>query len=235
MTTYENKVALVTGASRGLGLVLTRELVIRGWHVIINARKRGLLHDTARQLAEYGRITPIAGDVTDPEHRIALASAAQAAGGLDAVVNNAGILGPSPQPDLFDYPLEVLEQVYLVNVVAPLAVLQAVRHLLKPDARIINVTSDAAVAAYEGWGGYGSSKAALEQLTAVLAVENPLLNVFSVDPGDMRTEMHQEAFPHEDISDLPLPEASVPGFIALLEGEWESGRYQARQLLKQVV
>ena len=151
--------------------------------------------------------------------------------GLDAVVNNAGILGPSPQPPLLDYPLETLIQVYLTNVVAPLGVIQAVQAELKQGARIVNVTSDAGVTAYPGWGGYGSSKAALEQLSAVLAVENPGLKVYWVDPGDMRTDMHQAAFPGEDISDRPLPEASVPGFIALLEGDLPSGRYAAMRLV----
>jgi NAD(P)-dependent dehydrogenase (short-subunit alcohol dehydrogenase family) len=154
---------------------------------------------------------------------------------LDAVVNNAGLLGPSPQPALLDYPLNALEQLYQVNVISPLAILQAMRPSLKPGARIINVTSDAAVEAYVGWGGYGSSKAALEQLSAVLAVENPMLHVYWVDPGDMRTQMHQAAFPGEDISDRPLPEQSVPGLMALLEGNWENGRYLARELIGEVV
>jgi NAD(P)-dependent dehydrogenase (short-subunit alcohol dehydrogenase family) len=169
-------------------------------------------------------------DVNDGEHLRALSGAAQAGGGLDAVVNNAGILGPSPQPPLLEYPLDVLEQVYRTNVVAPLAILQAVRSMLRPGARILNVTSDAGVEAYAGWGGYGSSKAALEQLSAVLAAENPTLRIYWVDPGDMRTQMHQEAFPGEDISDRPIPEESVPGLIELLEGDRPSGRYQARKL-----
>jgi NAD(P)-dependent dehydrogenase (short-subunit alcohol dehydrogenase family) len=145
-------------------------------------------------------------------------------------VNNASVLGPSPQPDLLDYPLGVLEQVYKTNVIAPLALIQAVRHDLKPEARIVNVTSDAAVEPYEGWGGYGSSKAALEQLSNILAAENPQWRVYWVDPGDMRTRMHQEAFPDEDISDRPLPEESVPGFVHLLTGDRPSGRFAARDL-----
>ena len=167
---------------------------------------------------------------TDPAHRQDLAKAARSAGGLDVVVNNASILGPSPQPDLLDYPLASLEQVYRVNVLAPLGVLQALRGDLNPGAAIINITSDAGVEAYPGWGGYGSSKAALEQLSAILAAEHPEWRVYWVDPGDMRTQMHQEAFPGEDIGDRPLPEASVPGLMALIEGTLPSGRYQARQV-----
>jgi NAD(P)-dependent dehydrogenase (short-subunit alcohol dehydrogenase family) len=150
--------------------------------------------------------------------------------GLDAVINNAGALGPSPQPSLFDYPLDVLRDVYDTNVVAPLGVLQALRAELKPGARVINVTSDAAVSAYTGWGGYGSSKAALEQLSAVLAAENPSIRVYWVDPGDLRTDMHQAAYPGEDITDRPLPEVRVPAFITLLEGDLPSGRYVAATL-----
>jgi NAD(P)-dependent dehydrogenase (short-subunit alcohol dehydrogenase family) len=169
--------------------------------------------------------------VRNEEHRRTLADAARDAGDLDALVNNASILGPSPQPELLDYPLDVLEEVYRANVMAPLALIQAVRHALKPEARIINVTSDAAVEPYEGWGGYGSSKAALEQLSNILAAENLSLRVYWVDPGDMRTRMHQEAFPDEDISDRPLPEESVPGLIELLTGDLPSGRYEARALI----
>ena len=156
--------------------------------------------------------------------------AASEAGGLDALINNASMLGPSPQPALLDYPIDILEQVYRTNVIAPLALLQDVRSLLKPAACVMNITSDAGVEAYEGWGGYGSSKAALEHLSAILAVENPALHVYWVDPGDMRTQMHQEAFPGEDISDRPLPEESVPGLLTLLTGERPSGRYSARAL-----
>ena len=192
------------------------------------------LESARAELSRHTRVVAIRGDVTDPEHREDLAEAAREAGGVDALVNNASTLGPSPQPDLLDYPLDALEQVYRTNVVSPLALIQTLDSELKPQARIINVTSDAAVEPYEGWGGYGSSKAALEQLSNILAAENPGLRVYRVDPGDMRTQMHQEAFPDEDISDRPLPEESVPGFIELLRGDLPSGRYEARELATRV-
>lgn len=225
------KTALITGASRGLGLALARTLAREGWQLLIDARGAAALEEARAELAEYTTVTAVPGDVTDPAHRQALADAAAALDGLDAVINNASILGPSPQPALLDYPLDVLEEVYEVNVIAPLALLQAVRPFLNPQATIINVSSDAAAEAYPGWGGYGSSKAALEQVTAVLAAENPDYHIYWVDPGDMRTQMHQEAFPGEDISDRPLPEESVPGFMTLLKGSWPNGRYRAGQLI----
>lgn len=225
--------ALITGASRGLGLALARSLARQGgWNLVIDARGAEALESARAELAGLTDATVVAvpGDVTDPEHRATLAQIARRLDGLDVVVNNASRLGPSPQPALLDYPLDVLEQVYRANVLAPLALLQAVRSALRPDARIINVSSDAGVEAYPGWGGYGSSKAALEHLSAILAAENPDLRVYWVDPGDMRTQMHQEAFPGEDISDRPLPDESVPGLLTLIEGTHPSGRYAARAL-----
>jgi len=224
------RTALITGASRGLGLALARALAQVDWTLIIDARGEEALESARSELSKETRVIAIPGDISDPEHRNALADAAREAGGLDALVNNASILGPSPQPDLLDYPLDVLEEVYRKNVVSPLALVQILGPELKQRARIINVTSDAAVEPYEGWGGYGSSKAALEQLSNILAAENPQLRVYRVDPGDMRTRMHQEAFPEEDISDRPLPEESVPGFLQLLEADLPSGRYEARAL-----
>jgi NAD(P)-dependent dehydrogenase (short-subunit alcohol dehydrogenase family) len=231
MTEDTTKTALITGASRGLGLALARRLAAEGWTLIIDARGAEDLEAARVELAELTHVVAIPGDVTDDEHRRSLAGAVRELGGLDALVNNASILGPSPQPVLLDYPLETLEEVYRANTLAPLALIQALQHVLKPGSRILNVTSDAAVEPYEGWGGYGSSKAALEQLSNILAAENPDLRVYRVDPGDMRTRMQQEAFPDEDISDRPLPEESVPGLVELLTGDLPSGRYEARALI----
>lgn len=229
--TNEARTALITGASRGLGLALARALALEGWQLLLDARGVAALETARAALSEWTTVVALAGDVADAGHRAALAAAAVELGGLDVVVNNAGILGPSPQPNLLDYPLDTLAEVFRVNVIAPLGVLQAVRHTLKPDARIINITSDAAIAAYPGWGGYGSSKAALEQLSHVLAAENPEWRVYWVDPGDMRTAMHQAAFPGEDISDRPLPEMSVPGFRRMLDGGLPGGRYAVGDLI----
>src|SRR5919206_182140 len=232
MTEHSSRTALITGASRGLGLALARRLARDGWTLIIDARGAEALEAARAELAELSRVIAIPGDVADEEHRRGLAGAVRDAGGLDALINNASILGPSPQPQLLDYPLGVLEEVYRTNAFAPLALVQSLRNELKPGARIINVTSDAAVEPYEGWGGYGSSKAALEQLSAILAAENPSLRVYRVDPGDMRTQLQGEAFPGEDISDRPLPEESVPGLLELLDGDLPSGRYEARALIR---
>ncbi|HKV60007.1 MAG TPA: SDR family oxidoreductase [Ktedonobacteraceae bacterium] len=230
MTSQTTRTALITGASRGLGLALARQLAADGWQLILDARGADALEAARVELSQHTKVVALAGDVTSAAHRHELAQAAQALGGLDALVNNASLLGPSPQPLLLEYDLDVLEQVYRTNVIAPLALIQTVRHALKPGACIINVTSDAGVEDYEGWGGYGSSKAALEQLSHILAAENSAWRVYWVDPGDMRTQMHQEAFPGEDISDRPLPETSVPGLIELLAGDRPSGRYMARAL-----
>lgn len=229
------KTALITGASRGLGLALARALAQQGWQLVIDARGEKALREAEAELSQWTRMIALAGDVTAGAHRDALAQAAQELGGLDVVVNNASVLGPSPQPDLLDYPLDVLAQVYQTNVIAPLGILQAVRDQLKVGVSIINVTSDAAYEAYGGWGGYGSSKAALAQWSQILGVEHPDWRVYWVDPGDMQTQMHQEAFPDEDISDRPLPELSVPGFLALIEGNYKTGRYAAREIGEWVV
>jgi NAD(P)-dependent dehydrogenase (short-subunit alcohol dehydrogenase family) len=229
----KNPVALITGASRGLGLALSRQLALQGWQLILDARGSTALSAAAQKLSAQTKVISIPGDVSDPQHRQALAEAAASLGGLEALINNASTLGPSPQPRLLDYPLEDLESVYRVNVFAPLALIQSLRSQLKPSAVVINISSDAGVEPYPGWGGYGSSKAALEQLSAILAAENPQWRVYWVDPGDMRTQMHQEAYPGEDISDRPLPEASVPGLVALLYGVLPVGRYKARDLVQE--
>ena len=215
--------AIVTGASRGLGLALTRALAVRDWRVVIDARDLPAL-----PAGLSGEVVAIAGDVTDASHRRELVEAAGER--IDLLVNNASALGPSPLPGLRDYPLDALEHVYRVNALAPLAVTQLALPRMPAGARVVNISSDAAVEAYEGWGGYGSSKAALEQLTRVLAAEPPDLRIYAVDPGDMRTQMQQDAFPGEDISDRPPPQESVPGLLALIEGELPSGRYAAREL-----
>ena len=225
------RTALITGASRGLGLALARGLAARGWNLILTARDGDRLRSARNELAAHTHVAAIAGDVTEPAHREALAVLARGHAGLHALINNAGALGPSPQPGLLDYPVQVLREVFETNVIAPLALLQALRVELHADARVVNVTSDAAVRAYAGWGGYGSSKAALEQWSAVLAAESPGFRVYWVDPGDLRTDMQQSAFPGQDISDRPLPETRVPAFAALLEGDYPSGRYVAADLL----
>jgi NAD(P)-dependent dehydrogenase (short-subunit alcohol dehydrogenase family) len=220
--------AIITGSSRGLGLALARALAERGWALVLDARGGAELERAARELGAITEVIALPGDVADDWHRGALIDAA--GDQVDLLVNNASLLGPSPQPPLARYPLDALERVYQVNVLAPLALAQLVLPRMVDRGAIINVSSDAAVEAYAGWGGYGSSKAALDQLTAILAEEHPALRIYSVDPGDMRTRMHQEAFPGEDISDIPPPEASVPGLLTLIEGELPSGRYVAREL-----
>jgi NAD(P)-dependent dehydrogenase (short-subunit alcohol dehydrogenase family) len=218
---------IVSGGSRGLGLALTRALVNRGWRIVVDARDGEAL---AQAWPDAPQDVLIAGDVADAEHRRALVEAA--GDPIDLLVNNASLLGPSPLPPLERYPLDELRRVYEANVLAPLALVQLALPRLAAGARIVNVVSDAAFEAYEGWGGYGSSKAALAQLSAVLAAEHPGLRVYAVDPGDMRTQMQQDAFPGEDISDRPPPEESVPGLLALIEGDLPSGSYRARELVE---
>jgi NAD(P)-dependent dehydrogenase (short-subunit alcohol dehydrogenase family) len=228
----ERKTALITGASRGLGLALTRELAARGWALVVDARGAKALRAASAELSQSTEVASIPGDVADEAHLAALVAAAQASGRLDLLVNNASLLGPSPQPGLAEYPLGVLEAVYRVNVLAPLRLFQLALPLLRSTGgRVLNVTSDAGVEAYEGWGGYGSSKAALEQLSNILAAEHSELKVYWVDPGDMNTQMHQEAYPGVDISDRSPPEDSVPGLLRLIDGELPSGRYRAKDIV----
>jgi NAD(P)-dependent dehydrogenase (short-subunit alcohol dehydrogenase family) len=219
-------VALITGASQGLGLALARSLSERGGRLVLDGR------DGERRAAAAASVPDaivMAGDVTDPRHRASLASTVRGLGRLDLLVNNASELGPSPLPSLAEYPLDALRTVLDTNVLAPLALVQSLMQELRlTGATVLNISSDAAVEAYEGWGGYGSSKAALDQLSAVLGAEEPGLRVYAVDPGDMRTDMHQRAFPGEDISDRPLPETVVPALLRLLDVRPASGRYRAQ-------
>jgi NAD(P)-dependent dehydrogenase (short-subunit alcohol dehydrogenase family) len=217
---------IITGASRGLGLALTRALSERGWRLAVDARGAEALEHAVAGLAG---VVGVSGDVTDVDHRRRLVETAGEP--IDLLVNNASLLGPSPLPPLAHYPLEELRSVYEANVFAPLALVQLSLSRLSPNARIVNLISDAALEAYETWGGYGSSKAALAQITAVLGAEHPGLRVYAVDPGDMRTQMQQDAFPDEDISDRPPPEESIPGLLTLIEGGLPSGLYRARDLV----
>jgi NAD(P)-dependent dehydrogenase (short-subunit alcohol dehydrogenase family) len=217
---------IITGASRGLGLALTRALSERGWQLAVDARGAEALEHAVGGLAG---VTAISGDVADSDHRCRLVEAAGEP--IDLLVNNASLLGPSPLPLLALYPLEELRKAYEANVFAPLALVQLSLPRFSPHARIVNVISDAAIEPYVTWGGYGSSKAALSQLTAVLGAEHPSLRAYAVDPGDMRTQMQQDAFPGEDISDRPPPEESVPGLLTLIESDLPSGLYRARELV----
>jgi NAD(P)-dependent dehydrogenase (short-subunit alcohol dehydrogenase family) len=224
-------VAVITGGAQGLGLSLATALADEGWALVIDARRADRLDSAAAELATRTTVTAIAGDVTDPEHRRALADAAHALGPVRLLVNNASTLGASPLPSLTEITPETFVRTFEVNVVAPIALVQALGPQLAEGATVINITSDAAVEPYEGWGGYGSTKAALEHASRVLAVERSDLRVLIVDPGDMRTEMHQDAFPGEDISDRPEPDRSVPGLLDLINGDQPSGRYEARSLV----
>ena len=217
---------MVTGASAGFGLALARELASRGWRLILDARRPGPLKAAAEQTGAVA----IPGDITDPRHRDALHTAVRGLGELDLLVNNASYLGPSPQPPLADYPLSELARVYETDVFAPLALVQSLLPLLAEHAAVVAISSDAAVEPYPGWGGYGSAKAALDQLSSVLGAEHPNLSVYAFDPGDMRTEMHQRAFPGQDISDRPDPASVVPALLRLLEQRPPSGRYRGSDL-----
>jgi NAD(P)-dependent dehydrogenase (short-subunit alcohol dehydrogenase family) len=224
--------ALITGASRGFGRALLTALVDRGWTATVDARDAAALHSATADLAG---VRAVPGDVTDPAHRAALVAAV--GDRLDLLVHNASALGPSPLPPLADHPLDALRHVYETDTIAPLALtrlaLPALRRAAQDGrpATVVTLSSDAAVEAYPGWGGYGSAKAALDHLAAVLAVEHPELAVYAFDPGDMRTAMHQAAFPGEDISDRPEPTTVVPALLQLLARRPASGRYRAADLL----
>ncbi|GGK39487.1 short-chain dehydrogenase [Pilimelia terevasa] len=221
-------VALVTGASAGLGRALAAALADQRWTLILDGRRPGPLAAVAAALADRAAVTAVPGDVADPAHRADLAAAATAAGGLDLLVNNASSLGPTPLPALRDLDAADLAAVLEVNVTAPLALIRAA--LPRPGGVVVNISSDAAVAHYPHWGAYGASKAALDHLTATLAAENPGVRWYAVDPGDMRTAMHQAAFPGADISDRPLPASVVPALLRLLDEAPASGRYRAADL-----
>lgn len=224
MTHTTQPTALVTGASRGLGLALAHALTDRGWRLVVDAR------NTDGLAAALPDAVVVTGDVTDPTHREALAAAVDVLGRLDLLVNNASDLGTSPLPPLAEYPLDALRAIYETNVVAPLALTQLVLPMLRTfGGAVVDVSSDAAIEPYEGWGGYGPSKAALDHLSAILAAEEPAVRVYAVDPGDMRTRMHQDAFPGEDIGDRPEPAQIVPSLLRLLDERPPSGRYRASE------
>ena len=226
---HSSPVALVTGASRGLGLALTRALVLRGWHVVVDARDGERLAAAVAALPDPSAVTAIAGDVVDDDHRAALAAAV--AGGLDLLVNNASVLGPSPLPPLAEHPLPDLLEVFEVNALAPIALVQLVLPALRArGGRIVDVSSDAAVQPYAGWGAYGAAKAALDHASAVLAVEHPELRVHAFDPGDMDTELHRLAENGADLSSLPSAESVVPALLRLVDEDLPSGRWRLAEL-----
>lgn len=222
--------AIITGGSAGLGRALSRTLARKNWDVFATARHIGPLEAVAEGVGP-GRIIPVPGDVTDPAHRRALVREASASGPIDLLVNNASTLGRSPLPPVLELDDETLEDLWRTNVSAPLALIRALHPHLAAGAVVIDISSDAAVEHYETWGGYAASKAALDHFTLTLAAENPERFWYAVDPGDMRTQMHQDAFPGEDISDLPEPRSVVPGFVRLIETRPASGRYRATDLL----
>jgi NAD(P)-dependent dehydrogenase (short-subunit alcohol dehydrogenase family) len=224
--------AVITGASRGLGLALARGLAAEGWSLVIDARDSSALRSAAASLPAASRVIPLPGDIADPAHRVALRDAAEELGGPDLLINNAGTLGASPLPAIADYPITELRAAFEINVLAPLALTQLLLPALRArGGAVLSITSDAAVEPYAGWGGYGAAKAALEQASNVLAAEENVVRVWWVDPGDMRTHMHQQAFPGADISDRPLPDAVVPAFLRLITERLPAGRYRAAELM----
>jgi NAD(P)-dependent dehydrogenase (short-subunit alcohol dehydrogenase family) len=227
MTQTSQPIALITGASKGLGRALARGLAGRGWRLVLDARNSSALSAVAADLPDA---VAVRGDVSDVAHRDVLTTTVERLGRLDLLVNNASDLGPSPLPSLADYPVDALRQVYETDVVAPLVLTQLLLPYLRAaGGTVLNISSDAAVEPYPGWGGYGSAKAALDQLSRVLGAEEPDVRVYAVDPGDMRTDMHQAAFPGEDISDRPEPEVVVPALLRLLDERPPSGRYRAAE------
>ena len=226
------KKALITGASRGLGRALAAGLAAAGYTLVVDARNGEALRIAAsgiRAGLPGADITAVPGDVTDPGHRSVLRAAA---GEIDLLVNNAGTLGAAPLPAMADYPPDELRAAFEANVIAPVALIQLFLPALRErGGAVLNITSDAAVEPYAGWGGYGAVKAALEQASNVLAAEETAIRVWWVDPGDLRTDMHQAAFPGQDISDRPLPESVVPALVRLVTERLPSGRYRAAELV----
>ena len=232
---HPRPVAVVTGASRGLGAALTAELVRRDWHVVVDARDAARLAAAVAALPDSSTVTALPGDVTDDDHRRAVARAVEQLGGLDLLVSNASTLGPSPLPPLSEHPLPALLDVFEVNALAPIALLQLLLPSLRSRrGRVVHLSSDAAVEAYEGWGAYGAAKAALDHASRVLALEEPDVRVYSFDPGDMDTELRRSAAPGEDLGDLPDPATVVPSLLRLVEQDLASGRYTAAQLVQVV-
>ncbi len=233
MTTIK-QTALITGASKGFGKALALALAKEHWQLIINARDARALLQTQRKLEQYTEVLAISGDVRDEIHLWQFVEQVELKGWqIDLVVNNASTIGASPQPTLLDYDINTVHQVLHTNLIAPLSLLQKIIPYLSPNPRIINVSSDAAVQTYEKWGAYSASKAGLDHLSRILALENPTWKVFSFDPGDMRTDLHQAAFPNENIEDRPWPEdVALPAVLELLQGQYPSGRYEANNLIK---
>ena len=217
-----NRTALITGGSQGLGRTVADFLAAQGFDLVITARREDELETAARELRRHGgQVMALAGDVADAAHRQRLARTARDLGRLDILFNNASTLGATPLPPLVEYPLDALEDAFRINVVAPIALAREVLPLLQESGGlIVDISSDAALGGYPGWGGYGLTKAALDLASLTLANElsGRGVGVVAVDPGDLRTRMHQEAFPGEDISDRPLPEATLP-FWAWLFGQ----------------
>jgi NAD(P)-dependent dehydrogenase (short-subunit alcohol dehydrogenase family) len=233
MTHSDNQTALVTGGSEGLGLELVRTLVDRGWHVVTDARTASRLHDAVGDLPA-ARVTALPGDVADADHRAELVATVERLGGLDLLVLNASTLGPLPMR-----PLRELTGTELGDTIRGTAganatlMIELADQLLRRDGVVVGVSSDAAVEHYETWGPYGAAKAALDHLVQTFGAETGLA-AYAVDPGDMRTRMHQDAFPSEDISDRPLPATVAPRLLALVEQRPASGRYRVADVTAEV-
>jgi NAD(P)-dependent dehydrogenase (short-subunit alcohol dehydrogenase family) len=231
-----SQVALITGASRGLGREIARLLARDGVRLVLTARVDRALHEAADELRPQTEVLALAGDVSSPNHVERLIRAGlDRFGQIDVLVNNASTIGPSPMPTLDSYPIDALIDVFRTNTVAPLDLVQHVLPSMRARGAgtIVNVTSDAAVEAYPGWGGYGASKAALEHLSRVLAAElvGSGVRILTIDPGDMQTEMHQQAEPGVDLSHLPTPNVVAPAIVRLIQRDTEpTGRYEAQLL-----